>query len=1066
MNLKIITGPANSGKSQRLCRKIAKEAAAAPDKNFIVIVPEQFTLQMQRRIVETSASHAVMNIDIVSFNRLALKVFSDLGINLNEVLDDTGKALVLRKVLDENSNGLCLYKNKVHMEGFIDEMKSVITELRTYGVSSERLMQEAQKNERENPLLSKKLKDISLISEKFSEEIKNIYTTSEEVPDLFARVLCRSARLKGAYVYLDGFTGFTPVQYKIIEGFLSVCQSVTCMITVPQDKIKGSCPEGDIFALPNETLRRLTDTASKCGIKTELCSFGPVSRQTADADLVNPAEGSSARVFEYKGKNRRGEAFFAAEEIAALVREEGLRYREIAVVTTDMEGYCPYLEQAFARMKIPAFIDHKSRITDNRLSKYVLSALKVVKERFSYDSVFSHLKCGLSGLKGDDICLLENYCLEFGIKGPVVWNRPFSKNRTLRGGQTAWDLEQMNALREQVMGSLSGFASKAARAKTAEDFSLAFERLFADNNIEEKLKEISEELKEAGRARQAQEYEQIQGIITELFEKAKTLTKESKISVDDYIKIIRGGIREIKIGLIPPTLDMVTAGDLERSRLNKIKALFILGASEGSLPKAGKGQSLLNENDRKLLKKADLTLAPSQTEKFYSQRYYLYLLLNKPKKYLYLCRTGTDENGDALNRSSVFDELGEYIEGAPKAIESITEDEKRPYYDEEEGIVRLAGQIGRFARGADESVIDKNLLKYFVQRRPNEVLKMIESAFYANKESLLDKEISKALYGDKLKGSVSRIESFNECAFRHFLSYGIDIAPRPEYEIKAAALGTIYHSALEIYVDSVSDAGLSLRDIDDETSHSLARAAAETAISLEESKIFESSARMRYQAGRTVRVVEKTTDLIREDIREGNFDAWAAEKRFRVSFKDGNIFSGVIDRIDIYDTGEDIFVNIIDYKTGSKEFKLKEAVSGTQLQLPVYLDLAAGILQEKYPEKHVRPVGIYYFLVRDEFEKEELKGQKRTYLKGLADNEERMKMLMDYAEGKILEAGKKIKAGEVNPSPLKENGKIRSCEYCDFKEICRFKEGEFSAKAREIKNLDADKLEEEIYGGN
>ena len=1064
MNLKIIAGPANSGKSQRLCREIVEAAAGAPGENFIAIVPEQFTLQMQRRIVETSKNHAVMNIDIVSFNRLALKVFGDLGINLNEVLDDTGKALVLRKVLDENSNKLCLYRKKVHMEGFIDEMKSAITEFKSYGVSPGRLEEESQKNEGENPELSEKLRDISLIYKKFNEEIENIYTTSEEVPDLFARVLYRSGRLKGVNVYLDGFTGFTPVQYKIIEGFLSICRSVTCMITAPEDKLKGTCPEGDIFALPNETYRRLTDMASRLGIKTELCSYGHVSRQMAEEDLVNPAEGSSARVFEYKGRNKRDEAFFAAEKISALVREEGLRYREIAVVTTDMEGYCPYLEQAFARMKTPAFIDHKSRITDNRLSKYVLSALKVVKERFSYDSVFSYLKCGLSDLKDDDICLLENYCLEFGIKGPVVWNRPFLKNRTLRGGEMAWDLEQMNSLREKVMASLSGFASKAAKARTAEDFALAFERLFADNNIEEKLKEISEALNKAGRVRQAQEYEQIFGTVTALFEKAGTLTRGSKISVDDYIKIIRGGIREIKIGLIPPTLDMVTAGDLERSRLNKIKALFILGSSEGSLPKAGKGKSLLNENDRKLLKKADLPLAPSRAESFYSQRYYLYLMLNKPKKYLYLCRTGTDENGDALNRSSVFDELDEYIEGPSKVIESISEDEKRPYYDEEEGIIRLSGQVGRFARSADESVIDKNLLKYFARRRPNEVLKIIESAFYANKESLLDKEISIALYGAELKGSVSRIESFNECAFRHFLSYGLDIGPRPEYEMKAAALGTIYHSALEIYVDSISDAGLSLRYIDDETSHRLAREAAETAISREESKIFESSARMRYQAERTIRVVEKTTDLIREDIRGGNFDAWAAERRFRVSFKDGNIFSGVIDRIDVYDTGDDIFVNIIDYKTGSKEFKLKEVVSGTQLQLPVYLYLAADILQKNDPEKQVHPVGIYYFLVRDEFEKEELKGKKGTYLKGLTDNEERMKILMDYAAGKILEAGRKIKAGEVSPSPLKENGKIRSCEYCDFKEICRFKEGEFSAKAREIKNLDAAQLEEEIYG--
>ena len=1065
MDLKIITGPANSGKSQKLCREITQAAKRAPKESFIAVVPEQFTLQMQRRIVETSEDHAVMNIDIVSFNRLALKVFSDLGINLNEILDDTSKALVLRRVLDQNADKLSLYRKKIRMEGFIDEMKSLMTELKTYGISDEDLKAAQSRFEEEDPLLFQKLHDVRLIYNAFNEEIKDTYTTSEEVPDLFAKNLYFSERIKNVHVYLDGFTGFTPVQYKIIEGLLSVCKSVTCTVTAPQGALCGSCSETDIFRLPYETYSRLIDTASKLNIEAQTISYEPVSEKQAKEDLVNSASGNQARIFECEAENISEEVFFAAQEISRLVREENFRYREIAVVTGDMKKYYPYLEKAFRQFKIPAFIDHKAGISDNRFARYVLFALRIVKERFSFDSVFAYLKCGLSGFSADETDRFENYCLEFGIKGPVSFSRPFLKNRSLRGtDKKAWDLEEINSLRERFMSGISAFAARTKRAKTAKDYKNALEVLFEANNIEEKLAGISARFKEDGNESAAQEYEQIFGIIDDLLEKANVLSKESSIALDDYIKIIQGGISEIKIGLIPATADMVTAGDLERSRLNKIKALFILGASEGSLPKAAEGKGILDPRERQKLKDASLTLAPSALENFYSQRYYLYLMLNKPAQYLYLCRPALAQDGQRANRSEIFDELDEYIPNARLRLEKYPCAEGRRVFNEDAGLDLLAGQIGKFAQSGEESAIDKQLLGYFCENRPARMAKIIESAFYANKESNLDSNLEKALYGDVLKGSVSRFESFNECAFRHFLRYGLCLEERPEYEIKAASLGTIYHSALEKYVRAVQKAGFDIRNIPDDKSHVLARAAAAAAVSEEESQVLLESARGMYQANRTIEVVVKTTDIIRKKIKEGNYDIAAVEQRFSTCLDDGSIFSGIIDRIDIYDTGEDIYVNIVDYKTGSKKFDLNETVKGTGLQLPVYLGCALDIIQAAYPQKDVRPAGVYYFLVRDEFESADKKEKEDQNLKGYADDEERMRALMDYAKEKLLETGERIKKGEVMPSPIKENGKIKVCEYCDYKEVCRFKEGEFQAQARQIRRLGKNELEEEIYG--
>ena len=1063
MRFQIILGPANSGKSARFCLQVIEEAAASPEEKFIILVPEQFSLQEQKRIVEKSKNQAVMNIDILSFNRLALKVFSELGISVNEVLDDTGKALILRKVLEECAPGLALYKNKVRMEGFIEEMKSLISELKTYGVKVEDLEKASLKLKEEDPELSLKLRDTALIFSEFNDEIENIYTTSEEVPDLFSRVLSRSRLLKGSHIYLDGFTGFTPVQYRIIEGFLKVCASLDCVITVPEEEIRGNCPESSLFYLPNETYKRLVDISAKAGIEAKTISYKPLSIEQAQSNLVNGPEGNRAQIFNFAGKNPKEEAAFAAEETLRLVREKGLRYREIAVVTSDMERYYPYLEKAFKKAEIPFFIDHKKKITNNRLARFVLCALDVVKERFSYDSVFSYLKCGLSGLSKEEIWGLDNYCVEFGIRGPVVWAREFSKNSTVKFSKVkTWDMEAVNAARTKVMKSISGFAAKARRGKNASDYKEAYERLFEDNDIKAQMEEISAQLKEKGLEEESEEYAQIFETIEDILKKAETLSKGADISLEDYGKILKNAILEVKIGLVPPTLDMVTIADLERSRLGKIRALFVVGANEGSLPVASSGSRIFSLRDRELLKDS-FELAPTRLENFYAQRYYIYLMLNKPKEYLYLCHALKDESGQDLNPSSVYDDIGEYIPGSSGPIKNISS-EGEFFYEEEEGLRALSFQIGEYARTGDMKAVNMDLLAWSYKKYPERVKKIADAAFYENTEAPLSRGLAQLLYGKTLKGSVSRFELFNQCPFRHFLRYGLRLSERPEFELKSSSLGSVYHSALEKYVNLVNMQGESIRTVEDEESHALAKEAAQAAINEEESGVFKASARNRFEAERTVEVVVKTTDAIREKIKKDNYDVGAAEARFKLKMSQGDIFTGVIDRIDIYDTGTDVYVNVVDYKTGSKSFSPTQAYEGTQLQLPVYMYAAYTEAERENPGKKVHPAGISYFLVKDEFEKAEDKKKEKSRVSGLFE-EDKIKGLMDFSSDKLEETAEKIKAGDVSPRPLKEGDQVKACAYCEFKDICRFEEGKFKASARPAAEIDKEELEGRIYGG-
>ena len=400
MSLQILIGDTNSGKSHTLVQHMVKHATARPDERFFVIVPEQATLKMQKDVVKLHPAHAAMNIDVVSFDRLAHVVFSELGIDDSHVLDDIGKMLILRKVLKELQDDLTVYKNKIHLTGFAEEIKSVITELKQYGMDDDQLflMQESAQ-EKGNLLLFHKLGDIRLVLRKFNETIKGQYQAAEEVLDLFAKVAQQSGKIKDSHIYLDGFTGFTPIQYRLLTSMLKAAKDVNISLTLPEDKIDANVKEIDLFYLSNQTYFRLKECARAA--QTEILP-----------DIVVVDENTAApHIFSYQAANANEEVLFTAKEILRLVREEGYRFRDIAVITGDVEGYYIPVREVFDEAEISVFIDYKSSVTEDVLARFFMGALRLVEERFSYDAVFGFLKTQLTDLKPDEVGLLENYCL-------------------------------------------------------------------------------------------------------------------------------------------------------------------------------------------------------------------------------------------------------------------------------------------------------------------------------------------------------------------------------------------------------------------------------------------------------------------------------------------------------------------------------------------------------------------------------------------------------------------------------------------------------------------------------
>lgn len=1089
MSLQLIIGRDAAEHSNTLVKKMVEESIFHDADRFFVIVPEQATLKMQKEVVKNHPAHAVMNIDVVSFDRLAHVIFSELGIDAGNCLDDIGKVLVLKKVLKDCKDDLIVYKNKTHMQGFVDEIKSIITELKQYSIDDNILflMQESAR-EKGNNLLDKKLQDVRLILNKFNEEIKGTYSTSEEILDIFARVIHSSKKIKDAHIYLDGFTGFTPIQYKLLLSMLKISKDVTVSLTLPETEINDHSEDFDLFHLSNQTYFRLKETAAEAG--TDILE-----------DIVAAHyEKKEPEKYLYAASDLKEEVTFVAKEIMRLVREENMRFRDIAVVTSDMESYYSLIRDIFGEAEISGFIDYKSKVTDNQLARFIMAAIGLAEERMSYDSVFSLLKTHLTDLSKNEIGLLENYCLEFGMKGPKAFFNEFTKNKEVNNSPE-WNLDEMNHIRKKVEELIKDYYYVARKKNpSAAELVSALKKLCEKARVDENIKNISEKMAEEGMLSLAKEYEQIYELILELLDKVAALLEEEIIDIKDFREVVESGIKEIKISIIPPSLDATVVGDLTRTRLDNIKALFLIGVNEGKIPMVSENTGIFTQKERQLLKE-NFEIAPTVEEDLYTQRFYLYLALNKPEEKLYLTYACSQATGEQLNASYLIEDLADFV-GNGELIKL----EKTPdYIWQKEALHQVAKELMEYSAGlSDISDETKRLFRYFSRNNPSVIGQIIRGAFFTNRQTPLDSQVALDLYGEKLFGSVSRYEKFNECAYKHFLNYGLRISPRPEYEVEATDIGSLYHDALEKYGTTLQKCGLKFETVSDDESHRIANECVDIALQSMGSDILSSTTRMQFLAERIRQVTVKTTDVLRQQVKAGLFEPSKFEFSFTEELTENVNFTGKIDRVDIYDA-DDIFVKIIDYKSGSKKFSVNDIYSGLQLQLVAYMNEAVKQAQKEHPDKRVKPGGVYYYLINDTFVKDEEKKDDRFKMSGLTSceegcveaidsslgkngntaskiievaykqdgdfksgsniaNNEEFWHLLDFVNQKIIDVSKKIKAGCVDIEPYYEGNKNNACTYCDYKDVCKFEAGRFGTDWKEPVNLTKEEIEGTLYG--
>lgn len=1107
MPLKFVFGPSGSGKSSYLYQHVIQESMKYPERNYIVLVPEQFTMQTQKDLVMMHERKGIMNIDVLSFARLAYRVFEETGGGGLPVLDDEGKNLILRKIAGDYESELKMLGGHMKKQGYISEVKSVISEFTQYDIGEdeiERVMESAGESSR----LYYKLADIRLLYRGFTDYLREKYITKEELLDVLSCEVEKSERLKNSTVVLDGFTGFTPVQDRLLGELMRHCREV--IVTVTMDR-RGNPYVYEhpyqLFALSKQMVTSLLQIAKQNKIPVEepveLYDHVPwrFKEQEALAFLEKHLFRYGAGAYEkeqeqvklHLAKNPREEAYAVAEQVRRMMREDRYRLRDIGVIVSDMDVYADHLKQAFIKYDIPFFMDHKRSILLNSFVEYIRSVLHMAEQSFSYESVFRFLRTNLAGFTYEEIDELENYVIGLGIKGYKHWQEKWT--RKLRG-MAQEDLDKMNHYRRQLVEKVDGLIYVLRqRRKTVADITRAIYEFMVQENLQVRLAEQEELFKAKGELALAREYAQIYRIVIELFDKFVELLGDEQVSLSEYCKLLDAGLEEARVGVIPPEVDQVVIGDMQRTRLKDIKALLFAGANDVYLPGALLRTGLLSELDREKFAREKLTLSAGGKEKAYVQKFYLYLNLTKPSKKLDIYYSKVSADGKSVRPSYLIQELQKLF---PKLK---VRDEER-YLKEQElteniGFDRMIREFVQKRHETDGAWCE---LYNWYKKNPKwqeKVERFLEAGYYRKPLDALTEEAAKRLYGEEFETSITRMERFAVCAFSHFLTYGLGLREREEYDFQAADLGNVCHRALERFSYKVEREAGDWLKLTEEKRKQYVEESVEEAIADYGNSILYSSSRNAYLIVRMKRMLEKTVWALTKQLAAGDFKPSAYELRFA---------NGKIDRVDTCEDGDCVYVKVIDYKTGSKSFDVTALYHGLQLQLMVYMDAALQLEQKKHPEKEILPAGVFYYRIQDPLIDRPKEGEEQeSILKELkpdgmislekevlehldhcmvgessvipvkynkngslsksskAASAQDFYLMMKYAVNKVEEIRQKILSGDVKVNPYRR-GTETSCDYCSYRQICGFDTKMEGYRYREIEAMSVDKVIQAMKG--
>ncbi|WP_338547554.1 PD-(D/E)XK nuclease family protein [Emergencia sp. JLR.KK010] len=1066
----------------------------------IVIVPDQYTLEAEKQAFLFLHAESMMDVEIIGMSRLGSRLLSQQGGGSKTFIDKYGRHMLLTQIAGKCEDKLQVFKGSLRKPAFIEMTNNFISEMKQYNVNPQDLTELSQALSEES-VLRAKLADLVLIFSEYQKKIKDRYTDSEDYIDLYMSKIRSSAWISESRIWVYGFDSFAPKALDVLGNLIATAKEVSVFLTCD----KG-CRDEELFLLPEIVMRNLRKQAEAYDME---CRMQQIAEGTGFDAVRNPAISHIEKEFYAVGQrtgdfpllkeqdapivlvqaaNMYSEAESAASYILHLIRDKGFRYRDIVVICNDQTVRGSIIGRVFEEWDLPVFDDKKRSVLSSPIAIFAVGLLETVVYNYRSSDIFKVLKTGFSSLSDEEIERLENYSIQYRIKGNM-WLAPFVKGQMEYGDD---GLEELNAIREKAMELFAGLKMICDETVSMGDFVCRYyDFLIEDCGLGVRIAELLRVQEEQGLFDLAEETAQIWGQMVGLLDQIAELAGEEQFRRKDFVELLIAGLSQLEIGVLPPTADDILMGTMQRTRSGQVKAVVIIGANEGLLPANASSEGLFSMEELEFFAEEGKEICKVEKIRVMEEQLAIYRNLSKASDYLWISYSASDGDGKESRPSEIIDTLRRLFPNLTVQTDVVSSGDLDAVVGGRVNTLRhLTEALLSVRRGEKIDSRWKAVIHWYQCHEPESLQRVSEGLSFTNAQKDISPELASLLYKKEMNLpmtlSPSRLEKFSRCPFSHFIAYGLRPQERRIYEASSREIGDIYHRCLM----EVSRK-LTVEDRWDSISEDECRSFVSDIAKLEAANyregIFDFGNEERYKTRRIEDTCFHVCWALVEQVRAGNIKKSLYEVPFgrersiapiEVNLGSSTVYiEGKIDRLDILEGDR---VKIVDYKTGKETFNEKEARAGYRLQLMLYLKAAQ--------EKVRRPAGVFYFHIADQrvdltgterekfFEKiskemrkffrlsgimvdsgaviEDIAGEFSGFSdilplrrntagevsatsEGFLLSDEQFEQLQADVDVQIEKLCRQLSDGRIAIHP-KKTEKQSPCTYCDYKGICRF----------------------------
>ncbi|MEK4030927.1 helicase-exonuclease AddAB subunit AddB [Pseudobacillus sp. FSL P4-0506] len=1051
MSVQFIIGRSGTGKTRRMLETIKDRVKEQPIGDPIIyLVPEQMTFLSEYTLASDPELGGIIRAQVYSFTRLAWRVLQETGGMSRQHISSSGLNMLIRKIIEDKKEELKIFAGAAGKNGFISHVENMLTEFKRYCVTPEELAEKQEELERSGgaKALTDKLHDLQTIYSDFEEALIGKYVDSEDYLRLLGEAATVSDYVKKAEIYVDGFHSFTPQEYAVLQQLMKQAKKVTIALTV--DAPFRSAPPEDthLFRLTGDTYASVYELAVTNGIKVEKDIILKEGERYKEESLKHleayfdrrppvPFRPSDNLCL-IKAASRRAEVEGIAREIRKLAREEGVRFKRMAVLVRNGKDYQQLMETVFRDYEIPFFIDQKRPMMNHPLIELIRATVETINSNWRYESVFRVVKTDLLFPKDENWQVLrekadrlENYVLAYGIKGERWAEKENWGYRRFRGleqinkVQTDEEREteaELNEVRRLIADPISRLSRRLKKAKTGREYGEALYLYLEELYIPEKLEAFSLEAEEGGDLVTAREHNQAWNAVMEMIDQYVEVLGEEEMTLKKFSAIIDAGLEAMEFAIVPPAADQVTVANLELSRLSDVEAAFILGVNDGVLPARQMESGILADEDRERLLADGMKLALSSRQRMLDEEFTAYRAFTVSANRLYISYPIADDEGKTLLPSFYIKRIKELFPTMKERLfvnepSELSEAEQLQYVCHPDPTLSYLAsrlQLKRLHYPMYDFWWD--VYNFYIDHagQKEKAKRVLSSLFYKNDTEPLEETTSTELYGEEILASVTRMEMFNSCPFSHFAQHGLKLRDREIFRLQAPDIGNLFHGALKWIADEVERRGLKWSQLSKEQCRKLAGEAVKQLAPQLQNQILLSSNRHLYLTRKLEQIIWRASYALSGHAKASGFSPVGLELGFgpgeklpplAFTLKNGTkmALAGRIDRVDQAKGEDGIYLRVIDYKSSGRDLDLTEVYYGIALQMLTYLDII-WTYSPQLVGTEAHPAGVLYFhvhnpfisskklLTLDEIERELFK---RFKMNGLILGEDEALQLMD-----------------------------------------------------------------------